>query len=69
MPATEGPSAAEVTARDRAERVARPDVVHVTIDRVEIRATLAPPAPAAPDAAAVREPPVPLHDYLAGRSR
>jgi hypothetical protein len=48
---------------------AGPDVVHVTIGRVDVRATvLAPPAPA--PAAPPREAPVALHDYLArGRSR
>jgi hypothetical protein len=48
----------------------RPDVVRVTIDRVEVRATIATPpaAPAVADAAR-REPSLSLHDYLSGRSR
>ena len=58
----------------RTERVDRddgPDVVQVTIDRVEVRATVAAPAVAraASGADAHRESVQSLHDYLAGRSR
>jgi len=54
-----------------AERDDRPDVVHVTIDRVEVRATIAAPATArtASDDSARLDPSVSLHEYLSGRSR
>jgi hypothetical protein len=45
-----------------------PDVVHVTIGRIEVRATVAPPAPAR-GARPARDPERSLHDYLAGRPR
>lgn len=41
-------------------------IVHVTIGRVEIRASV-PPAPASPRPAPVRPQPLSLNDYLAGR--
>jgi hypothetical protein len=45
-----------------------PDVVHVSIGRVEVRATLPPPAPAAaPGRARVAAPTLSLHDYLSGK--
>ena len=55
-----------VPARDAASRAPEPDVVHVTIGRVEVRATIAAqtPAPRPP-----RDAERALHDYLAGRTR
>ena len=56
---------------ERADHDDRPDVVQVTIDRVEVRATIAAPtvARSAVGADARRESSRSLHDYLAGRSR
>lgn len=64
-------TAPAVGARERDEASvpsSEPDVVHVTIGRIEVRATVAPPAPAR-GARPARDPERSLHDYLAGRPR
>jgi len=56
--------------RDEASApVSQPDVVHVTIGRIDVRATVAPPAGASRAARPPRDPERSLHDYLAGRPR
>jgi hypothetical protein len=68
-PAASRPSGREGAAQGRS---GAPDVVHVTIGRVEVRATVAAPSPAPPAASTVRAQspaaePVSLHDYLTGK--
>ena len=69
-PPTVTTPAACASARDEASvPVPEPDVVHVTIGRIEVRATLAPPAAAPRSARPARDPERTLHDYLTGRPR
>ncbi|MDR7186723.1 hypothetical protein J2X85_003780 [Microbacterium trichothecenolyticum] len=69
-PLTATTPAVRASTRDEASApVPEPDVVHVTIGRIEVRATLAPPAAAPRSARPARDPERTLHDYLTGRPR
>ena len=54
---------------EAAAAVTQPDVVHVTIERIEVRATVAAAPPIARSAPQRRDTEKALHDYLAGRAR
>jgi len=54
---------------EAAAATTQPDVVHVTIERIEVRATVAAAAPIARSAPQRRDTERSLHDYLAGKSR
>jgi hypothetical protein len=54
---------------EAAAAVTQPDVVHVTIERIEVRATVAAAPPIARSTPQRRETERSLHDYLAGKSR
>ncbi len=54
---------------EEAAATPQPDVVHVTIERIEVRATVAPPAAISLSAPQRRDTERSLHDYLAGKSR
>lgn len=71
-PAPPAPAAAIIVAAARdAASVPRPDpdVVHVNIGRIDVRATVATPSPAPRAPQESRDAERSLHDYLAGRRR
>ncbi|MGU3645677.1 hypothetical protein ACLBXX_11965 [Microbacterium sp. C23T] len=70
QPPTATTPAVRASTRDEASvPVPEPDVVHVTIGRIEVRATVAAPAAAPRSARPARDPERTLHDYLTGRPR